>query len=115
MAFTHKDVIRIDFWILQVVTKKKLAQVKKLLEKDERKHPTKPRQTGRANDAGLKKTSFFKACHLLKKGSYKLKKRPRGKKDGSEIPERLEFCDLVVRQPDEFFEKYICTDESAFR
>jgi len=97
-----------------VLTKRKLGEVRRALDADKKLPPTERRQTGNRNTVGLKRTSFRKATKLLKKRPYKLKRRPRGRIIGAEYPSRLEFCHFIARQPPEFFEKYICTDEKTF-
>ena len=98
-----------------MLNKRKLAEVKRLVKADYGKPALALRQTSYSNDAGLKPKSFRRACKQMKLKHYKCKKRPRGTNGEVDKAARLEFCDFIMRQPEEFFTKYICTDETTFR
>ena len=97
-----------------MLNKKKLALVRRLVQEDQKKPATEKGTTARDNKAGLKPNSLLRAMDKIGYTDYKMKVRPRGRLNGPEVAQRLAFCEFILRQPDEFFQQYICTDESPF-
>ena len=92
----------------------KISEVQQMIEEEKDLPPDMPRSSANKNSLNLKPSSFTKACKISGLHPYKLLVTPRGRIDGREHEARLEFCQYIADQSDEFFKRLIISDEKMF-